>query len=158
MTEQTTQQTTQQTADPSTTTAEPTEHPTTTTDELARANENSGDIASTEQVAAVRPDGDQADATTDSPTDRAPLLAQDEADSITQRWREIQAGFVDEPQRAVRDADALVAELMQRLAAMFAEKRSELEAQWSGGNNVSTEELRQGLQRYRDFFERLLAA
>ena len=55
-------------------------------------------------------------------------------------------------------SDALVAELMQRLAAMFATERAELEKRWAGGHQVSTEDLRQGLRRYRSFFERLLAA
>ena len=74
------------------------------------------------------------------------------------RWKDIQAEFVDEPTTAVQEADALVAELMQRLAMMFATERAELEDRWAGGNEVSTEELRQGLRLYRSFFERLLAA
>ena len=77
---------------------------------------------------------------------------------MTMRWKDIQAEFVDEPATAVREADALVAELMQRLATMFANERAELENRWAGGNQVSTEELRQGLRLYRSFFERLLAA
>jgi len=77
---------------------------------------------------------------------------------MTMRWKDIQAEFVDEPAAAVREADALVAELMQRLATMFASERAELENRWAGGNQVSTEELRQGLRLYRSFFERLLAA
>ena len=47
---------------------------------------------------------------------------------------------------------------MQRLAAMFATERAELENRWAGGDQVSTEDLRQGLRLYRSFFERLLAA
>ena len=47
---------------------------------------------------------------------------------------------------------------MQRLAAMFATQRAELETRLAGDNEVSTEDLRQGLRRYRSFFERLLAA
>ena len=74
------------------------------------------------------------------------------------RWKDIQAEFVDEPTKAIQEADALVAELMQRLATMFATERSELEDRWSGGDQVSTEDLRQGLRLYRSFFERLLAA
>ena len=74
------------------------------------------------------------------------------------RWKEIQAEFVDEPRTAVQEADALVAELMQRLAKMFASERAELEERWTRGNQVSTEGLRQALRRYRSFFERLLAA
>jgi hypothetical protein len=89
---------------------------------------------------------------------RASLLEDGELRGITMRWKDIQAEFVDEPATAVKEADALVAELMQRLAAMFAAERAELETRWAGGNEVSTEDLRQGLRRYRSFFERLLAA
>ena len=65
---------------------------------------------------------------------------------------------MDEPRRSVELADALVADLMQRLAAEFAEERERLEAQWDRGDEVSTEELRVALTRYRSFFDRLLAA
>jgi hypothetical protein len=88
----------------------------------------------------------------------ASLLDEGELQSITMRWKDIQAEFVDEPKVAVQEADALVAELMQRLASMFATERAELEDRWAGGSQVSTEELRQGLRLYRSFFERLLAA
>jgi hypothetical protein len=88
----------------------------------------------------------------------AQLLEAEELQSILARWKEIQAQFVDEPRRAVQDADALVAELMQRLAQMFASERDQLESRWAGGDDVSTEDLRHGLRRYRSFFERLLAA
>lgn len=90
--------------------------------------------------------------------DQTQLLQPDELEGIVNRWRDIQAGFVDEPQQAVKDADALVADLMQRLARMFAAEREDLEARWMAGQQVSTEDLRQGLRRYRSFFERLLAA
>jgi hypothetical protein len=88
----------------------------------------------------------------------ASLLDDSELQSLTMRWKDIQAEFVDEPTTAVKEADALVAELMQRLAAMFATERHELENRWASGSEVSTEDLRQGLRLYRSFFERLLAA
>ena len=72
------------------------------------------------------------------------------------RWQEIQAGFVDEPRRAVQDADALVVDMMDRLARMLASERDQLESAGETGK-VSTEDLRQGLRRYRTLFERLLA-
>jgi len=100
--------------------------------------------------------GDGSTAT--GPGSHASLLDDSELQNMTMRWKDIQAEFVDEPATAVREADALVAELMQRLAAMFANERAELETRWAGGNQVSTEELRQGLRLYRSFFERLLAA
>jgi hypothetical protein len=89
---------------------------------------------------------------------RASLLADGELQSMTMRWKDIQAEFVDEPSTAVQQADALVAELMQRLAAMFASERAGLEERLAGDRQVSTEDLRQGLRLYRSFFERLLAA
>jgi hypothetical protein len=88
----------------------------------------------------------------------AQLLEDQELQAIRGQWKDIQAEFVDEPRKAVQEADALVAELMQRLAQMFAAEREDLESRWSGGDDVSTEDLRRGLRRYRSFFERLLAA
>jgi len=87
-----------------------------------------------------------------------PLLGEDELDGYRSRWQSVQVGFVDEPRDTVKEADALVAELMQRLAQTFAEERSALESQWESGTDVSTEDLRIAMQRYRSFFDRLLAA
>jgi len=73
------------------------------------------------------------------------------------RWDAIQTGFVDEPRKAVEEADALVAQVIKRLTEVFADERTTLEHQWDRGEQVSTEDLRQALRRYRSFFERLLA-
>jgi hypothetical protein len=86
-----------------------------------------------------------------------PLFAADESQTFRSRWTDIQAGFVDEPRRAVEQADNLVAEAMKRLAEMFADERKRLEQQWDRGDDVSTEDLRVALQRYRSFFTRLLS-
>ena len=72
------------------------------------------------------------------------------------QWSKLQTGFVDEPRRTVEGADKLVAAMMQRLADGFANERSGLEKQWDSGDDVSTEDLRVALQRYRSFFDRLL--
>ena len=87
-----------------------------------------------------------------------PLLPAEEGDAFQGRWRDIQVRFVDEPQGAVQEADGLVAELMQRLAAGFANERQRLEGEWERGEEVSTEDLRQALQHYRSVFKRLLSA
>jgi hypothetical protein len=86
-----------------------------------------------------------------------PLFDNNVDHGFRDRWREIQTGFVDEPRHAVEQADGLVAELMQRLAQSFSEQRSNLEHQWDASDEVSTEELRVALTRYRSFFERLLS-
>ena len=92
-------------------------------------------------------------AQTNKPT---PLFPENEAANFRNRWTEIQTAFVDEPRRAVEQGDALVADVIKRLASSFADERSKLEGQWGRGDNVSTEDLRVALQRYRAFFDRLL--
>ena len=86
-----------------------------------------------------------------------PLFDSSRSESLRGRWADIQAGFVDEPRRAVEQADSLVAEVMQQLAQAFSEARSGLESQWDRGDDINTEDLRQALRRYRSFFDRLLA-
>ena len=85
-----------------------------------------------------------------------PLFSESEMGDFRSQWSKVQTGFVDEPRRTVEDADKLVASVMQRLAEGFANERSGLEKQWDRGDNVSTEDLRVALQRYRSFFDRLL--
>jgi hypothetical protein len=85
-----------------------------------------------------------------------PLFSESEMADFRSQWSRVQTGFVDEPRQTVADADKLVASVMQRLAEGFANERSGLEKQWDRGDNVSTEDLRVALQRYRSFFDRLL--
>jgi hypothetical protein len=94
---------------------------------------------------------------THTDTKATPLLVADKSQEFRSRWDTIQTSFVDEPRPAVERADSLVAEVMQELARTFAEERQKLEAQWGRGDNVSTEDLRIALQRYRSFFSRLLS-
>lgn len=91
-------------------------------------------------------------------TESEPLFATEQSERFTSRWQEIQTSFVDQPRDAVAEADSLVADLMQRLAASFSQERERLEAQWDSGDDVSTEDLRVALTRYRSFFDRLLSA
>lgn len=85
------------------------------------------------------------------------LVEPEDADRLQRRWSDVQAEFVDDPRGAVRDADALVAELMQSLAQGFAQRKESLEDQWSRQESVDTEQLRVALQSYRSFFARLIA-
>jgi hypothetical protein len=101
-----------------------------------------------------RPTGTAAVASDDAPE----LLPRSENEGFQSRWETIQTGFVDEPRQTVEQADELVAEVMKRLAEGFATERERLEGQWGRGEDVSTEDLRVALQRYRGFFQRLLSA
>jgi hypothetical protein len=86
-----------------------------------------------------------------------PLMKTEDEENFRSRWNSIQTGFVDEPRGSVEQADELVAELMQHLARNFSDQRSNLETQWQRSEQVSTEELRGALRRYRSFFDRLLS-
>lgn len=89
--------------------------------------------------------------------DEAPrLLAPEDEEGFRARWQEVQNEFVDDPRDAVHTADALVADVMQKLAATFADHRQELEGQWNKGEEANTEDLRLALRDYRSFFNRLL--
>ena len=90
-------------------------------------------------------------------TSRRSLLPSDSTDSYRERWEAIQASFVDEPRNSVEEADRLVLEVIQELQSSFTAERETLEAQWQSGDDVETEDLRVAFQRYRSFFDRLLA-
>jgi hypothetical protein len=85
------------------------------------------------------------------------LFPDEELVGFRTRWDAIQTGFVDQPREAVEQADALVSQVVTRLTEVFTRERSTLEGQWSKGDNVSTEDLRVALTRYRSFFHRLLS-
>jgi hypothetical protein len=131
---------------------------------------SSGDVAakpetdSTPAPASSAPQDENAAAPASSDGVRAaaseasePLLPAELTAAFQRRWEEVQTRFVDEPRGAVEDADSLVANLMQQLADGFAQERERLEAQWGRGEDISTEDLRVALQRYRSFFHRLLS-
>jgi hypothetical protein len=122
----------------------------------------SAPIAATDEPAAEAAQPPQATAESsttgaDASTDMA-LFADTDRSSLHSRWDDVQASFVDDPKECVQKADALVADVVKQLTAGFSDARARLEAQWARGEEASTEDLRQALKRYREFFERLLAA
>ena len=93
----------------------------------------------------------------DSSQNNAPLLSNELTHRLQSEWTNVQASFVDEPRQAVQRADELVAFAIKQIAETFARERSGLEAQWDREGDVSTEDLRVALTRYRSFFHRLLS-
>ena len=102
-------------------------------------------------------------------------LPKNERETYAQEWREVQARFVDEPGRAITDADALIGKVMQargypvsdfeqraadvsvghanvvehyRAAHEIASRRDDI--------STDTEALRQAMVHYRALFEDLL--
>jgi len=119
----------------------------------AGAGTNGGAVPDPHGAERATSTGEMADA-----ADAGALLPADENAELRRRWEDLQTGFVDEPRQTVEHADELVAEVMQRLAEGFAAEREQLEEQWGRGEDISTEDLRVALQRYRAFFRRLLSA
>jgi hypothetical protein len=112
------------------------------------------------QDEAVQADSDTQGQATDTRAhaeeDAPQLLTAEDEEEFRTRWQEVQNKFVDDPRDAVHTADALVADVMQRLAATFADHKRELEGQWNRGEAADTEDLRLALRHYRSFFNRLL--
>jgi hypothetical protein len=99
----------------------------------------------------------RAPASSDADDRRTVLFDDQAAKDFRTRWNDIQTAFVDSPRSAVERADTLVAETMKRMAESFSAERASLESQWDRGDDVTTEDLRIALQRYRSFFDRLLS-
>ena len=87
----------------------------------------------------------------------AALFPPDMSSHFRNRWDQVQIGFVDDPRRAVQQADELVAEVMKSLAASFADQRARVEQGIGQGGDADTENLRMALRSYRSFFQRLLS-
>jgi hypothetical protein len=80
--------------------------------------------------------------------------AADAAASLSARWHEIQAVFVDDPRSSAEMAAGLVDDSVQALVASVREQQDSLLAAWHG-ENAGTEELRAAVQHYRAFGDRL---
>lgn len=86
-----------------------------------------------------------------------PSIAGRETEDLRTRWTTIQANFVDEPRKAVEEADGLISSAIQQLSENFRNERAQLQSQWSKGGDASTEDLRMVLQHYRALFDRLMS-
>jgi hypothetical protein len=135
--------------------AQTTQERDTATAEAETGEERAAPPSGTAEIAAAARERSESDADVHEAIEHR-LLASDVEGSLRDRWESIQARFVDDPQASVREADTLVAEVMQKLAEMFASERAGLERQWSEGGEATTEDLRIALQKYRAFFDRLL--
>ena len=91
------------------------------------------------------------------PTSSGRTVMGEEVEQLRMRWTAIQTNFVDDPRKAIEEADVLVTAAIKRIGDAFQEERANLEEKWKSGKDVSTEDLRQSLQNYRSMFSRLLS-
>jgi hypothetical protein len=79
----------------------------------------------------------------------------DEAESLRERWRDLQARFVDDPHGTAAAADDLIGEAVENLTAALAEQRQQL-GSWRAHGDLDTERLRVVVTGYREFLDRVL--
>jgi hypothetical protein len=82
------------------------------------------------------------------------VLPRQDAQGFQTRWEAVQAVFVDDPQAATEQADALVGEVMDQLLRLRQEYLTQLRG--AVGDGADTEAMRIALRRYRAFFNVLL--
>jgi hypothetical protein len=90
-------------------------------------------------------------------TKTRPDIPARQMDDLRGRWNTIQSSFVDEPRKAVEQADELIASAIQQIEEDLNAERANLKQEWSRGDQVSTEDLRISLQHYREYFDRLIS-
>ncbi|MFH8884643.1 hypothetical protein [Streptomyces californicus] len=87
------------------------------------------------------------------------LFAPERREAFAARIQQAVTGFVEDPHRAVRDADATFEEVVAELGAALQEHGRKLRAgkgEDAAGTGAETEDLRIALQHYRDLTERLV--
>jgi hypothetical protein len=89
-------------------------------------------------------------------TDPGPVLAPETSLDFRERWHGIQAEFVDDPRRAVEDADRLVADVARAFTAGVEERRRSLTSGWEQDGHGETEELRLAMRQYRALVDHIL--
>lgn len=89
-------------------------------------------------------------------TDPGPVLAPQTSLDFRERWHGIQAEFIDDPRRAVEDADRLVMDVARAFAAGVEERRRGLTSGWEHDGHGETEELRLAMRQYRALVDHLL--
>lgn len=113
-------------------------------------------VAESTRGEAARQDEARSDTAHDDSVEGGSLIAHDRSVDYRSRWEVVKGDFIDEPRKAVTDADALVGEILDHLSETFREQRQTLEQQWADDEST-TEDLRIALRRYRTFFDRLLS-
>ncbi len=78
-----------------------------------------------------------------------PAVSQSDKDDLRRRWESVQGSFVDDPHAAVHEADALVAEVVDRIRQAYERRRAELSKETDRSRD--TEGLRLTIREYRAF-------
>jgi hypothetical protein len=114
--------------------------------------DRAGDRAADRRAEAVADEADEAD----SDGGRERLVPAERAQDYSSRWDALKGDFVDEPRRAVAQADELVGEVLDDIQRLFTDQRRDLDEGFDR-DRASTEDMRLALRRYRSFFDRLLS-
>jgi hypothetical protein len=88
----------------------------------------------------------------------AAILPAHQVERFRTDWEQLRTDFANDPRSTLEQANRLMGSLLQQIEDRFSSERERLEQDWDERGGVSTEELRIALTRYRNLFERLLAA
>jgi hypothetical protein len=80
----------------------------------------------------------------------APLLTAETCDDLLTRWSDVQVSFVADPRKSIQQAEALIREIGDALAAAVGKRLDYLAEGWT--EESDTEALRFVLRQYRSFF------
>jgi hypothetical protein len=83
-------------------------------------------------------------------TELGPLLGGNLTGEFQQSWKDIQSGFVEDPENAVRRAEDLTDKIISSLTQALEDRRQTLD---TSARNGDTEQLRLVLRQYRDTLE-----
>jgi hypothetical protein len=99
---------------------------------------------------------EQSDKSATSTSGNQGLLSGGEISGLQSRWDEIQRGFIDDPRAAAARADELLSETIHKISEVIERERTQLSERWNRGDQVSTDDIRIAVQRYRSLFHWLL--
>jgi hypothetical protein len=80
----------------------------------------------------------------------------EEVEDLRSRWTSIQLQFIDEPCSAVEQGETLVAETAERVKQMISDQQQAISQRWLDHNDISTEDLRTTLLKYRELLDRMV--
>jgi len=91
------------------------------------------------------------------PFERSTAVPPRQMDDLHGRWTTIQSSFVDGPREAVEEADNLMGLVIKQIEEGLMAERANLKKSWESAKDGSTEDYRICLQKYREYFDRLVS-
>lgn len=83
-------------------------------------------------------------------------FSREDNDELRARWTSIQIQFVDDPCSAVEQAEAIVADTIERVNQIVSDHQQSINQRWIAHDDISTEVLRTTMKDYRTLLDHIL--